>query len=59
MWEAPMGFSLGSFKNHVDNRGWGGGLKFSIFVHVQYIKNVYKGRWVVKKEQNFVHVVFK
>ena len=24
----------GSFKNHVDNRGWVGGLKFVIFVHV-------------------------
>ena len=24
----------GAFKNHVDKRGWVGGLKFSIFVHV-------------------------
>ena len=40
-------------------RGWVGGLKFGIFVHVQYIKNVHEGRWVVKKEQNYVHVVFE
>ena len=48
-----------SFKNHVDNRGWVGGLKFAIFVHVYYIKNVHGGRWVVKKEQNYVHVVIE
>ena len=23
----------GSFKNHMDNRGWVGGLRFAIFVH--------------------------
>ena len=51
--------SRGPFKNHVDNRGWVGGLKFANFVHVQYIKNVHEGRWVVKKEQNYVHVVFE
>ena len=47
----------GPFRNHVDNRGWVGGQKFAFFVHVQYIKNVHEGRWVVKKEQNYVHVV--
>ena len=26
--------ALGSFNNHVDNKGWVGGLKFAIFVHV-------------------------
>ena len=41
----------------MDSRGWVGGLKFGILVHVQYIKNVHEGRWVVKKEQNYVHVV--
>ena len=25
---------MGSFKKQVDNRGWVGGLKFAIFVHV-------------------------
>ena len=50
-------FNLGSFKNHVDNSRWVGGLKFVIFVHVKYIKNVHGGRWVVKKGQNYVHVV--
>ena len=49
----------GPFKNHVDNRGWVGGLKFAIFVHVQYIKNVHEGKWVVQNEQNYVHVVFE
>ena len=49
----------GPFKNHVDNRGWVGGLKFDIFVHVQYIKSVRRDRWVVKKEQNYVHVVIE
>ena len=55
----PFIWSKGPFKNHVDNRGWVDGLKFAIFVHVQYIKNVHEGRWVVKKEQNYVHVVFE
>ena len=50
---------IGPFKNHVENRRWVGGQKFAIFVHVQYIKNVHEGRWVVKKEQNYVHVVFE
>ena len=29
------------------------------FVNVDYIKNVHGGRWVVKKEQNYVHVVIE
>ena len=41
----------GSFKNHVDNRGWVGGHKFVIFVHFYYIRNVHGGRWVVKKSK--------
>ena len=45
--------------NHVDKKGWVGGLKFAIFVHVYYIKNVHQGRWVVKKEQKYVHVVIE
>ena len=47
----------GPLKNHVDNRVWVGGLKFAIFVHVHYMKNVHEDRWVVKKEQNYVHMV--
>ena len=38
---------LEAFKNHVDNMGWVGGLKFGIFVH----EFVHKGRWVVKKSE--------
>ena len=49
----------GSFNNHVDKKRWVGGPKLSIFVHVYYIENVHRGRWVVKKEQNYVHVVFE
>ena len=49
----------GLFNNHVDKMGWVGGLRFAIFVHVYYIKSVHGGRWVVKKEQNYVHVVFE
>ena len=44
--------TMGPFKNHVDNRGWVGGPKFVIFVHVLYIRNVHGGRWVIKNEQN-------
>ena len=49
----------GAFNNRVEKRGWVGGLKFAIFVHFQYIKSVHKGRWVVNKEQNHVHMVFE
>ena len=49
----------GPFKNPEDNRGWVVGLEFSNFVHVQYIKNVLEGRWVVKNEKNYVHVVIE
>ena len=49
----------GSFKNHVDNRGGVGGLIFMIFVHVYYMNNVHRGGWVVKNDQNYVHVVFE
>ena len=56
---AQFKWSKGSFKNHVDNRGWVGGLKFLIFVHVYYIKNVHGGRWVVKNDQNYVYVVIE
>ena len=49
----------GAFINNVDKRGWVGGLKFAIFVYVWYIRNVHEGSWVVKKEQNDVHVVFE
>ena len=49
----------GSFNNHVDKKGWVGGPKLTIFVHVWYMENVHGGRWVVKKEQNYVHVVFE
>ena len=49
----------GSFNNHVDKKGWVGGQKFAIFVHIHYIESVHKGRWVVKKEQNYVHVVYE
>ena len=52
-------YSKGQFKNHVDNREWVGGLKFAIFVHVQYIKNVHGGRLLVKKEQDCVNMVFE
>ena len=41
--------NFGAFKNHMDNTGWVGGLKFSIFVQVNYIRDVNEGRWVVKK----------
>ena len=43
----------------MDNRGWVGVQKFVIFVHVYYLKNVYGGRWVVKNDQNYVHVVIE
>ena len=32
--KADVDLTKGPFKNHVDNRGWVGGLKFAIFVHV-------------------------
>ena len=48
-----------AFNNHVDKRGGVGGLRFSIFVHIYYIKDVHRGRWVVKKEQNHVCVVIE
>ena len=34
--------ALGVFNNHVDKKGWVGGLKFAIFVHVYSIKNVHE-----------------
>ena len=34
---------MGPFNNHVDKKGWVGGLKFAISVHVYYIKNVHGG----------------
>ena len=34
---------MGAFNNHVDKKGWVGGLEFAIFVHVYYIKNVNEG----------------
>ena len=43
----------------MDKKGWVGGLKFAIFVHVYYIKDVHGGRWVVKKQHNYVHVVIE
>ena len=38
-----LGLRHGEFSNQVDKRGWSGGLKFAIFVHVNYMKNVHKG----------------
>ena len=54
-----LDYFKGSFKNHVDNRGWVGGLKFAIFVHIQYMRNVHGGRWVVKNDQIYVRVIIE
>ena len=42
----------------MDKKGWVGGLKFAIFVHIYHIMST-RGRWVVKKDQNYVHVVIE
>ena len=52
--EVAVGPSKGSFNNHVDKKGWVGGLNFVISVHIYYLKYIHGGRWVVKKEQNYV-----
>ena len=49
--EAALEAVLRSFKNHVDNRRWVGGLKFVIFVQVQYIKmSTRVGGWSKKRK---------
>ena len=41
--------SFGALSNDVDKKGWVDGLKYALFGHLQYIKNVHGGSWVVKK----------
>jgi hypothetical protein len=58
-------YHVNSKKKHMRVRGhskttWtieGGWSKICGFVHVYYIKNVHEGRWVVKNDQDYVHVV--